>query len=121
MIQVRLGMFETNSSSTHSLIITTREEYDKLLSGEYLIDRCSEKIVPRAEAVKEIEENWPTWHEDLKGMFEEPTIEDAFREDSDFDTLEHYMNDDYLESYEEEYTTPSGDRIVVFGKYGYDS
>ena len=119
MIQVRLGMFETNSSSTHSLIITTREDYDKLLSGEYLIDRYNDKLVPRAEAIKEIEENWPTWHDDLKSMYEEPTIEDAFR-DNDLDTLEHYMDDDYLETYEEEYTTPSGDRIVVFGKYGYN-
>ena len=38
MIQVRYGMFETNSSSTHSIFIVTEEEYENLEKGELLIN-----------------------------------------------------------------------------------
>ena len=38
MIQIRQGVFETNSSSTHALAICTQEEWDKLKSGEYLVN-----------------------------------------------------------------------------------
>ena len=34
MILIRKGTFETNSSSTHSLTMCTKEEYDKWIIGE---------------------------------------------------------------------------------------
>ena len=33
---------------------------------------------------------------------------------------ERYWEDEYLETYEVEYTSPSGDELIVFGSYGYD-
>ncbi len=38
MIQVRLGIFETNSSSTHNLVVCTDEELDKWKRGELSYD-----------------------------------------------------------------------------------
>lgn len=35
MKQIRVGVFETNSSSTHSITVCTKEEYEKLESGNY--------------------------------------------------------------------------------------
>lgn len=35
-------------------------------------------------------------------------------------SYKQYEDDEYLEAFEEEYTTPNGDVIVAFGKYGND-
>ena len=35
---VRLGLFETNSSSTHSLIVCTKEEFTKFVNGSMVVD-----------------------------------------------------------------------------------
>ena len=35
MIQVRKNVFETNSSSTHSLVMAVKSEFDKWTAGEY--------------------------------------------------------------------------------------
>ena len=40
--------------------------------------------------------------------------------DEDLQTYDDYENDYDLESYSEQYTTESGDNIVVFGRYGRD-
>ena len=39
MKQVRRGVFETNSSSTHSITICTEDEYEKFKRGELMYDR----------------------------------------------------------------------------------
>lgn len=46
MIQVRTSMFETNSSSTHSLILCTDETYQKYVAHELFADWENEKFVP---------------------------------------------------------------------------
>ena len=38
MIQIRHNIFETNSSSTHSLVIMTNDEWKKVENGELFID-----------------------------------------------------------------------------------
>lgn len=38
MIQIRNNCFETNSSSSHSLIVVTKEEWKKLKNNELFID-----------------------------------------------------------------------------------
>ena len=35
-IQIRKGVFETNSSSTHALAMATKNDWDKFVSGEYI-------------------------------------------------------------------------------------
>ena len=97
--QIRFGVFETNSSSTHSLCICTKEEFDKWVNGEVLYEHhwSGDNFV---EIPKDYEEN-PDEYEDLQ-------------------TYEQWSEDEYLEYYEESYTTPSGDEIIVFGKYGYE-
>ena len=43
-------------------------------------------------------------------------IEESMRDDFE----SHNDEDEYLEYYEEHFVTPSGDKMVAFGKYGYD-
>lgn len=94
MKQVRFGVFETNSSSTHSLVICTEEEYERFRSGKMLLDRYQDELVDP--------ENLP----------------------ADYSSYHYYTYHEYLshglETYSEHFTTPSGDKMVAFGEYGYD-
>ena len=40
--QIRLGVFETNSSTTHAVTILTQEEYDKYKAGKTRVSRNGE-------------------------------------------------------------------------------
>lgn len=95
MKTVRFGAFETNSSSTHSLIICTDEEYNRWYDGEMVIDKEREEIVsmPSDEELKE--DRW------------------RYMTRSDYEYLS-------MDTFHEKYTTKSGDKIRVFGWYGYD-
>ena len=94
MISIRRNVFETNSSSTHSICICTEEDYNKWENGEKLWDYYSGKLVD-VDSVPEEERN--TW--DYRNC--------------DFE-------EDYNEWYDMKFTTPSGDKMVAFGRYGYD-
>lgn len=95
MKQIRKNVFETNSSSTHSITICTNEEFCMFESGEMLFDTYSEELVMKSDVEK---------------------TNDEYR----YQTYYQYIDDSHLEMYDEHYTSPSGDRIVAFGKYGYD-
>ena len=43
--QIRRGVFETNSSSTHSLTMCSEEEFEAWKRGEVLFKRWEEKFV----------------------------------------------------------------------------
>ena len=96
MKQIRLGTFETNSSSTHSLIICTDAEYKSWLNGEAVLDRDYEKIVPMPSDDELEEDDWR-----------------YVKHDEYYDKID-------MEGFDETYTTPHGDVIHVFGWYGYD-
>lgn len=118
MIQVRYGIFETNSSSTHSIFIVTEEEYKKLEKGELLINIGGRwyggpDIITKEEAIDELNKECPNWKEDKP-------LSEALYDYDIAETLAHHFDDEYLEGYEEHFTTPSGDKMVVFGKFGRD-
>ena len=96
---IRKGVFETNSSSTHSLTIVSKEEFEKFKKGELLFDRDYECLISQEDKKKkEKEENY----------YEE-----------EYENYEDWK-DDNLETYAEKYKTKKGEEIVIFGKYGYD-
>ena len=94
--QIRYGTWETNSSSTHTFSICPKEEFEEWLDGKRLYDR------------------WGGGDLIKKG----DVPEDA--DEEDYETYEHWEDDEYLETFVQSYTTKSGDKIVAFGKYGYD-
>lgn len=97
MRTIRNNVFETNSSSTHSLTICTESEYERWKNGELLFDTYDEQLITPNEIEKDDDEDRYVTY-------------DAYCDD----ILEEY------ESYTSYYTTSNGDKIVVFGYYGYD-
>lgn len=96
-IQVRVGVFETNSSSLHSLILCTKEQWDKFLSGELIADFYKEKLLSK----------------DDPGVLK--------YDSGGFLTYEEYCDLDY-EKFSKSYVFPNnGDEVIAFGYYGYDS
>jgi len=98
-IQIRQNVFETNSSSTHSITICTKDQFYAWKNGELLFKRWDEVFVEYDES-----------------LLIDP--EDNYYE-KDYMTYSDYMNMDY-ETYSQEYKTPKGDEIVAFGYYGND-
>ena len=117
--QIRVGVFETNSSMTHALTICTEEQYEKWQNGEIFWDKWNDRFAEREELMKQFNEDVKRGYwigETTEEGFDEWRMEDGivtFDEDCDDD-------DCYFEDFEEHFTTPSGDEMVAFGCYGHD-
>ena len=120
--QIRRGVFETNSSSVHSITMCSGEDYEKWEKGEVLFWKDKDKFGTREEIIEEMKTM--TWYD---GSLRYPDV-DWEDEDSVYDifsdegirTCEDYFDNDYYETYEETYTTPNGEKVVAFGYYGHD-
>ena len=111
MKSIRIGVFETNSSSTHSLTICSKAEFEAFKSGDLVLNNDDDKLYTKDEMMVIAEK---------EGI-----------DTSDSDAVDEWMDDnghkqngdyesEYLESFEQYYTTKSGDEIVAFGVYGRD-
>lgn len=146
MLQIRRNVFETNSSSTHSITICTSDEYQKWADGEMLlvVDSCmTDKQFVTIDEAKDIvrkyeleDANAYKWDSPLDDYYYENDIEngvrythiDAVPEDlvipylgyHSMYTCDYYFDDycKWYETYNERYTSESGDEIVCFGYYG---
>lgn len=144
MLQIRDNVFETNSSSTHSLTIASKSEYDAWVENkDVLFNMDAGVFVSRDEAIeavreidKEYQEN--SWYHPIKDyMWYDAPDDDSILMCKNIDdvpegyvdkylayhlfyTYYEYEQYDELEKYSEQYKTQSGDEIVVFGMYGMD-
>lgn len=123
MIQKRIGVFETNSSSTHTLCIVPKDVYEKVVAGELFISRYGDTTYTRDDAIDAAivwRNRWSTqkYTREMVDAMDEDTLLQFLKNEEivKFDD----WGSDWLEWFEESYTTPSGDEIVVFGQYGYD-
>lgn len=138
MIQVRHGVFETNSSSTHSITMCSEEEFNKWKAGELLFDCYNECFAKNIELSNKDKKDamqyyndckssyWKNWdqlsEEEIKSWYNK-YINDRLRINTydAFQTYDDWCNeDDYLERFTRTYVSPSGDKIIAFGKHGYD-
>lgn len=123
--QIRRGVYETNSSSTHSITMMMKDDYDNWKdSGKYKFTEqyafygeenkpVLNQLYDKDEVIKYISRCLPCevdW--DDEEIFEE------YRKDYGFELPTD--ENEYLESYYKEFTTPSGEVVVAFGEYGYD-
>lgn len=120
MIQIRQNIFETNSSSVHTLTITDNDTYEKWLNKELLyIDEDDYWYLENTDFDSE-KENFVS-KERAIDLYEQivedeyhPNFEEVFKTYSQwlysFEELYHYKTD---------YTTKNGEKIVIFGKHGY--
>ena len=133
MIKIRYGVFETNSSSVHSLIMCNDDEYKHFMNNELFYDKWTDSFISREEALERLYVQVRK-DEDLRRELELPERFSRAEIDSiPLGELGHYLNDevgiltsDYLfyssdfeyETYDDEYKTVSGEVIHAFGYYG---
>lgn len=126
MIKIRHGVFETNSSSIHTLSIAQNDEIDKLKNDELLVSLrwCRNKyLISYEDALQELIEELKYYGHDDIAIVESGDKEEIYRLMYEYDIAERfdrYLEAEYLEPYEEEFTTENGDRVLVFGRYGRD-
>lgn len=137
--QIRIGTFETNSSSVHTLVICSEKEYLAWKNGELLLNPYKygdkERFIEATKLTEEEKEDairyyedeerdyWKSWEDLTEEEIEKwyaQYAKDFGLQRSGYYTYDEYMHDDYLETFENLYVTESGDRIITFGKYGYD-
>lgn len=133
--QIRRGVFETNSSSTHSLTMCSEEEFEQWKNGELLFDEWGSESFVKANslsdddkkyAVKDYEnhkdefsKDWSDLSESAKEKYYTKYAKENNIVDEDAKTYEEWRHSN-LETFVDRYTSKSGDKIVAFGKYGYD-
>lgn len=136
MRQIRRGVFETNSSSTHSITICPQETYNKWLNGTVLYNDWDNNFIESKELTPDDYERAGQQYENYKGKYYKSWEELNDNERKEYTTAYVLKNkNDYgkyltyaewchqygdLERYSERYTTQSGDKIIAFGYYGYN-
>ena len=145
MKQIRKNVFETNSSSTHTLAICTEDEYKDWQDGKLLFNKWNETFVKNSINItkqdrKEAEERYTIykgkyykdWSELTEAEREEYTYnyiaqqrrqEKSFSFEEDGLTYQEFMQDcsnGGLETETSRYTSPSGDKLVITCAYGYN-
>lgn len=121
-MQIRRGVFETNSSSVHSITMCTGSGFDRWTDGELLFWEDEKKFGTREEIIEDLKKS--TWYD---GKLRYPDINwddkdqvsDIFN-DENIKTFNQYFQNDWFETYWEAYTTPGGENVVAFGYYGHD-
>lgn len=136
MRQVRHGVFETNSSSTHSLTMCSGDEFRRWQNGELLFDRWGEEFVEAStvktshdmdEVKEKYKEVYGKFWKNFEDLSEEEIAEfceEYFEDEGDDQYMMYEQYFDYYERYydtfEESCTTKNGDKVVCFGYYGFD-
>lgn len=122
-------IFETNSSTTHSVVVMPKEKYDKWTSGLYYYEPDSyydEKFKDKKPVKGEIytEEQVLEFLSELGYEYNDEDYDSVSKYvegiDAGFISEESWFEDEYLETDETHYTTPGGEEIVICCKYGRD-
>lgn len=120
--QIRRGVFETNSSSTHSITMCSGEEYDKWCSGNLLFWVGKKKFGTKEDIIEELKE-LTRWDNSLMypdvNWDDDSVVADIF-DSEEIQSSDEFFDDEYLETFEEKYHIPNGEEVVAFGKFGYD-
>lgn len=118
MIQVRKSVFETNSSSTHSLTMCNKSEYDAWNNGELYYCEYGRKgkyFMTPEEVVELVKLKRP--------QFNVNSVEDLSNLDKyDLQDIDIYTAEEFWDYYGEEYETFESEYngVVAFGYHGCD-
>lgn len=122
MINIRTNVFETNSSSTHSITMTTEDLYQKWVKGDvYYVGNSFLTFDEMIEVLSKtgIDDDCIDF---IKGLKENNKEElERFLKNKKVYTFDSYQESvvkGYYEWYKSSYTTPNGERVVAFGYYG---
>lgn len=100
MKQIRKNVFETNSSSTHSITMCMKSDYDKWVSGGLAWDRWNDELVEITPEIKTSMEN----------------------DEGDYLTYKQFNDYEYIayEKFRTTFKTPNNEEVISFGYYGED-
>lgn len=121
MRQIRRNVFETNSSSTHSIAFATKSEFEKWRNGELLYrDGWSEKsqFMTKDEAIAYAKSS-RYYNGELNDIstIDKEELYEILREYYIYD-YDHWGYDYEMDV--SHYTTPGGEEIVAVCYYGYN-
>ena len=123
--QIRRGVFETNSSSTHSLTMCSKSEYDEFEKGNMYIERWGSKLYTKEKMNEKFKQmtDWRTKELKYRGVDWDNDEEfNRVLEETDYVTYDKYwdtVSEEY-ETFEDSYTGKDGDTVIAFGYYGYN-
>ena len=126
MKQIRINTFETNSSSTHSLVISTENEFKLVTKGKLYI--CDNIEVISLDAARKKLASWDIYADDLKDFDDYVHKKDYASLDALLKDHGIYKYDDWcdmqydngLETFTKTFESPSGDKMIAWGRYGYN-
>ncbi len=112
--QIRRSVFETNSSSVHSLTMCSDDELQKWKNGEVFFWGLNKKFATNDEIMVELMKQYGEidWDNDKEVV--------TLLSEEEIKTYDEFFNENNFETFEQEYTTPKGDKVIAFGYYGYD-
>ena len=125
MQTIRKGVFETNSSSTHSMVMCQDNDYKDWKEGKLYYSEW----FPYSEKVKDLKKKDSSFYteEEAKKICELAGIdwdkEDdwGYKERTEyFMTLDEFFDTDSLECEEEKFVTKGGEVVHACYKYGYE-
>lgn len=117
----RYGIFESNSSSTHSMVIGMEDDFEKWRTGELLYYTSYELpkgFYTKEEAITEIKDDPYYRNNDFDSMDEDELKEYLY--DYGFVDYDQFCDNEYLETDYNTFVTPKGEKVCVICKYGYD-
>lgn len=136
MYSIRRNVFETNSSSTHSLIICSDKTYNDWLDGKVVYDNDNYEFVEAKQPTEhdfhkaevmymENKSDYMKDWKDLTPQMQLAYLKENVMEEHDpyqYKTYEDYRNemDSMEESFERTWKTEHGDVVHILGYMGYD-
>lgn len=143
MINVRQNCFETNSSSTHNIVVVEDSQLEKWKNGELFFIEASNKFVTKYEKERIMNEIYGMTFIDNVGSSCADEIAEAIKNNELKSYIEDMINDDLwyvdkseipmtfkeweddwdnrdLEGDSSTYTTPKGEKIHIFCQFGYN-
>lgn len=123
--QIRRGVFETNSSSTHSCTMMMKDDYDKWERDElYLFDGYAsyypEKCRPEVGKMytkEEVIEFLKAYNKSYGYDDNDYEDDEVFEDDRRDEEFKKYDDESYLEKDYKTFTTPGGETVIALCEY----
>ena len=116
MINIRHNLFETNSSSVHSMTLLSKDEMDAFDKGELYIDFWGNNLYTKDEANNLIIERCKKYN--MTPPSSEEEWDEAFADEGIYD-VQRFDNIEYYETFCDCYDK-NGQTLYAIGYTGYD-
>lgn len=130
MIKIRYGVFETNSSSVHSLVMCSENEYNDFIHDKLLYSCWKHEFITKKEALDKLFDRLKD-NLSFQYKFGEVSRKDLdnillnelqyyLADECGIYTSDYYFNELEFETFEQKYIASNGEVIYAFGYYGHD-